>query len=137
MNEYDSKEGRTPRKIPVAYRRGGNAQPYYCHDFQHDECDLPCSNHVHEYIPMDLKQESLRRQGFKGVTLIVFPLVCINTIDKPTLMVSFSKYEQIEKYMIQKIRVYVDGNGGGWCATNLWSCRSQMNELQVKSFLLQ
>ena len=79
-NEYDSK-GRPV--LHVKYQSptgtGGHVQPYYCHNFQHDECDLPCPhNHVHEYIPKDLKQESLRRQGFKGVTLIVFPLVRIN-----------------------------------------------------------
>ena len=53
---------------------------------------------MHEYIPMDLKQESLRRQGFKGNVDCVSP-----GADKYThrqnqlLMVSFFKYEQIEK----------------------------------------
>ena len=135
-NEYDSK-GRPV--LHVKYQSptgtGGHVQPYYCHNFQHDECDLPCPhNHVHEYIPMDLKQESLRRQGFKGGNVdCVSPGADKYIIDKPTLMVSFFKYEQIEKYMIQKIRVYVDGNGAGEGVQQIYGVAySQMNEVPGK-----
>ena len=135
-NEYDSK-GRPV--LHVKYQSptgtGGHVQPYYCHNFQHDECDLPCPhNHVHEYIPKDLKQDSLRRQGFKGGNVdCVSPGADKYIIDKPTLMVSFFKYEQIEKYMIQKIRVYVDGNGAGEGVQQIYGVAySQMNEVPGK-----
>jgi hypothetical protein len=139
-NEYDSK-GR-----PVLYARYeidsgrqnngvSREQPFYCHAFQHNECDLPCPyKHVHEIMPMHVRQKALRRQGFKGGDVdCVEPGENTITLDKPTLLLSFFKYEEEDQGTIQKIRVYVDGNGTGEGIQQIYGVAySQMNEFPGK-----
>ena len=138
-NEYDHK-GR-----PVLYaryemstgRQGGRAQkaPFYCHNFQYDECSLPCPyQQIHEIMPMNVKQRALRRQGFQGGDVdCVDPGEDTLILDKPMLLLSFFKYEEVDKNMIQRVRVYVDGNGIGEGVQQIYGVAySQMNEVPGK-----
>merc|ERR1711991_1089795 len=54
-------------------------------------------------------------------------------LDKPMLLLSFFKYEEVDKNMIQRVRVYVDGNGVGEGVQQIYGVAySQMNEVPGK-----
>jgi len=89
----------------------------YCHYFQQPgkECKLPCPHGcLHEKLPERLRQQALRRQGFKGNDFSPVEAGKDSiTVEKPMLYVSFHEYDKREIHYIRKIRIYVDGNGGG------------------------
>ncbi len=89
----------------------------YCHLYQQPgaECSLPCPyGCVHERMPEKLRQQALRRQGFKGNDLIpVRHGKETHLLDKPFLYCSFYQYSKVEAHYVRKIRVYVDGKGMG------------------------
>jgi hypothetical protein len=89
--EKDNK-GRPKLRVPVSGKDSTNSSVLYCHYFQYGgkECRLPCPfGHVHEKIPEKLRQDALRKQGFKGNDFApVEPGNETITLNKPLLYVS-------------------------------------------------
>jgi hypothetical protein len=120
--EYDEK-GRpvlyanyaSDESTPGILQGGIESQNLYCHYFQFNECELPCPHgRVHEMLPPHVRQLALQRQGFKGVDVdCVDPGSSCMTLDTTTLVVSFFKYDEVDRNMVHKIRIYVDGEGPG------------------------
>ena len=85
---------------------------------------MPCPHgRVHEMLPPHVRQLALQRQGFKGVDVdCVDPGSSCMTLDTTTLVVSFFKYDEVDRNMVHKIRIYVDGEGpGARGAADMWS----------------
>eukprot|EP00945_MAST-04E_sp_MAST-4E-sp1_P004147 g4147.t1 len=136
--EYDTK-GRPVLYAPYSTEdsqndRMGDIQDkdMYCHYFQHGECELPCRyGRVHEMMPLHVCQASLQKQGFKATDVdCVEPGESVKLLDSTSLVVSFFPYDELESNMVQKLRLYVDGDGPGQGVQQIFGVMySQKNEI--------
>ena len=79
-------------------------------------------SNVQEIMPERLRQNALRKQGFKGNDYAPVEVGHDTlSLNKPLLYVSFHQYHEKDIRYIRKLRIYLDGAGRG-DGTTVFSC---------------
>ena len=89
-------------------------------DYYAQNCNV---SNVQEIMPERLRQNALRKQGFKGNDYAPVEVGHDTlSLNKPLLYVSFHQYHEKDIRYIRKLRIYLDGAGRGDGTTVFSGC---------------